>query len=102
MLLPVKALPVLVAIFLAASISSGAPIQKIQGVVVDLEQDHLWLKPDNQSEPIKFILRWKVRFDPPRLPLKGDRVRILYKHKDEGPLIYGIDYIQSPSDDSGR
>jgi hypothetical protein len=101
--LPAKALlTVLVVFLLMASVSIGAPIQRTQGVIVDLQSDHLWLKPDGQIEPHKFILKWKVRFNPPRLPLKGDRVQILYKEKDEGSVIYGLNYLQNPSDSSER
>ncbi|MBI5252050.1 MAG: hypothetical protein HY912_21355 [Desulfomonile tiedjei] len=95
-----KALPVILLLVLTASISAGAPIQRIQGVIVDLEHDLLWLRADHQPEPLKFILKWKVRFSQPRLPLKGDRVQILYKNKDEGSVIYGLNYIQNPSDSS--
>jgi hypothetical protein len=83
----------------------AAPIQQIQGVIVELEEGYLWLKPDGEAAPRKFLLRWKARFNPPKLPLKGDRVRILYKDKEEGSVIYGVDYlatapepVQSPKD----
>jgi hypothetical protein len=83
----------------------AAPIQHIQGVIVELEEGYLWLKPDGEAAPRKFLLRWKARFDPPKLPLKGDRVLILYKDKEEGSVIYGVDYLttapepaQSPKD----
>ncbi len=87
---------------LIASMSAAAPIQQIQGVIVDLEHDHLWLKPDRQSETVKFLLKWNVRFNPPRLPLKGDRVQILYKNKEEGSVIYGLNYIKDSSNSSER
>jgi hypothetical protein len=86
-------------------LSLAAPIQQIQGVIVELEEGYLWLKPDGEGVPRKFLLRWKARFDPPKLPLKGDRVLILYKDKEEGSVIYGVDYLttapeaaQSPKD----
>ncbi|MGO9569029.1 MAG: hypothetical protein ACLP5H_15955 [Desulfomonilaceae bacterium] len=71
----------------------AAPIQQIRGVILGLEEGYLWLKPDGEPAPRKFLLRWKARFDPPKLPLKGDRVRILYKDKEEGSVIYGVDYL---------
>jgi hypothetical protein len=90
----------------------AAPIQQIQGVIVELEEGYLWLKPEGEAAPRKFLLRWKARFNPPKLPLKGDRVLILYKDKDEGSVIYGVDYLttapepaQPPKDrvpDKGR
>jgi hypothetical protein len=73
----------------------AAPIQQIQGVIVELEEGYLWLKPDGEAAPRKFLLRWKARFNPPKLPLKGDRVRILYKDKEEGSVIYGVDYLST-------
>lgn len=76
----------------------AAPIQKIQGTIVELEEGYLWLKPDGEPAPRKFVLRWKARFDPPKLPLKGDRVLILYKDKDEGSVIYGVDYLATPAE----
>ncbi|MGB6066410.1 MAG: hypothetical protein WBG50_16535 [Desulfomonilaceae bacterium] len=87
-------------IFILAAIFAGmaqstlaAPIQKIQGVIVELEEGYLWLKPDGEQTPRKFILRWKARFNPPKLPLKGDRALILYKDKEDGSVIYGVDYL---------
>jgi hypothetical protein len=73
----------------------AAPIQQIRGVIVELEEGFLWLKPDDESTPRKFLLRWKARFNPPKLPLKGDRVLILYKDKEEGSVIYGVDYLST-------
>jgi hypothetical protein len=99
-LLPVKIVPAVLIVLLIASTSAAAPIQQMQGVIVDLEHDHLWLKPDRQSEAVKFILKWNVRFNPPRLPLKGDRVQILYKNKEEGSVIYGLNYIKDFSNSS--
>jgi hypothetical protein len=72
-----------------------APIQQVKGIVVEVEEGFLWLKPDGESVPRKFILRWKARFTPPKFPLKGDRVLILYKDKEEGSVIYGVDYLTS-------
>jgi hypothetical protein len=76
----------------------AAPIQQIQGVIVELEEGFLWLKPDGEAAPRKFLLRWKARFNPPKLPLKGDRVQILYKDKEEGSVIYGVDYLTTVSE----
>ncbi len=100
--MPAKGILTVLVFLLMASVSAGAPIQRIQGMIVDLQSDHLWLKADGQAKPHKFILNWKVRFNPPRLPLKGDRVQILYKEKDEGSVIYGLNYLQHPSDSSER
>jgi hypothetical protein len=97
-----KALPILIIFLLIASISAADPIQRIEGVIVDMNHDLLWLKPDNQQETLKFWLRWNVRFNPLRLPLKGDRVQILYKNKEEGLVIYGLNYIQNSSDSSDQ
>ncbi|MEW6138216.1 MAG: hypothetical protein AB1733_08290 [Thermodesulfobacteriota bacterium] len=73
----------------------AAPIQKIQGVIVDVGEGYLWLKPDDGSESRKFILRWKAQFIPPKLPLEGDRVLLLYKDKAEGAIVYGVKYLGS-------
>jgi hypothetical protein len=73
----------------------AAPIQQVRGVIVELEEGFLWLKPDDESTPRKFLLRWKARFNPPKLPLKGDRVLILYKDREEGSVIYGVDYLST-------
>lgn len=81
--------------FACACPASAAPIQVIQGVIVELEEGFLWLKPDDQSRARKFLLRWKARFTPPKLPLKGDHVKLLYKDKEEGAVIYGMNYLKS-------
>ncbi|AFM25116.1 hypothetical protein Desti_2434 [Desulfomonile tiedjei DSM 6799] len=87
---------------LIAIIANGAPIQIVDGVIVDVKDENVWIvaKGDAQ-QPRKFLLRWNARFDPPRLPLKGDRVRVLYKDKDEGAVIYGLNYLQTPWEVSG-
>jgi hypothetical protein len=82
-------------VFTLVGLSRAAPIQEIQGVIVELEEGFLWLRPDDNSAPRKFILRWKARFNPPKLPLKGDHVQILYKDKEEGAVIYGLNYLKS-------
>jgi hypothetical protein len=84
-----------VIVFTWVCLSAAAPIQKIQGVIVELEEGFLWLKPDDRSAPRKFILGWKARFNPPKLPLKGDHVQILYKDKEEGAVIYGLNYLKT-------
>lgn len=71
----------------------AAPIQRIQGVITEVGEGYLWLRPDHASRPRKFILRWKARFIPPKLPLKGDHVQILYKDKEQGAVIYGVNYL---------
>jgi hypothetical protein len=87
---------ILTAVFLCLTYAAFAtPIQQIRGVIVELEEGFLWLKPDDGSAPRKFLLRWKAKFDPPKLPLKGDRVLILYKDKEEGSIIYGVDYLST-------
>jgi len=82
------------------SVSPAAPIQRIQGVITEVGEGFLWLRPEGQSSNRKFILRWKARFVPLKLPLKGDRVLILYKDKDEGAVIYGVNYLPPEFDDS--
>jgi hypothetical protein len=77
------------------SVAFSAPIQKIRGVITEVEEGILWLKPDGESTLRKFNLRWKARFVPPKLPLKGDHVLILYKEKEEGAVIYGVNYLST-------
>lgn len=73
------------------------PIQRMQGVIEEVEEGHVWVIPEDGTARRKFILRWKARFSPPKLPLKGDRVLILYKDKEEGAVIYGLKYLNVPS-----
>ncbi len=90
-------------IVLCAAPAHADPIKKVQGTITEVEEGFLWLKPDGEASPRKFVLRWKARFVPPRLPLKGDRVLILYKDKEEGAVIYGVDYLSdSGSADPGE
>lgn len=70
------------------------PIRKITGAIVEIEEGYVWVVPDGQTDPLKFVLKWKVRFRPPRLPIKGDRAVLLYKNKDEGRVIYGVNYLR--------
>jgi hypothetical protein len=79
------------------SIAIAAPIQRIEGVISKVGEGYLLLKLDSGSER-KFILRWKAKFMPPKLPLEGDRVLLLYKDKDEGSIIYGVNYLGLASD----
>lgn len=91
------------AIVVAAESSGNAsPIQRVQGVVTEVGEGFLLLRPDGQESRMKFILRWKARFVPPKVPFAGDRVLILYKDKEEGAVIYEVDYLQSsPAASSG-
>lgn len=93
----------------AVGLSAAEPIKRIQGIVKEVGEGFLLLVPDDQSGTLRFLLRWKARFIPPKLPLDGDRVLIFYKDKPEGSIIYGINYLDAPesgeppnSDDSLR
>jgi len=85
-------------VFGVAFISKAAPIQRVQGVITEVGEGYLLLKPDGQASRLKFILRWKARFVPPKVPLAGDRVLILYKDKEEGAVIYEVNYLPSGSE----
>lgn len=74
-----------------------APIEKIQGVIAEVGEGFLLVKPDGETGVRKFILRWKARFVPPKLPLKGDHVLVLYKSKEEGAVIYALNYLKTSS-----
>ncbi len=84
-------------VFWIAGAACGAPIQKVQGIITEVGEGFLWVQPDDQSPRLRFILRWKARFVPPKLPLKGDRVEIWYKDKEQGKVIYGINYLPGKS-----
>lgn len=73
---------------------TAAPIQEVEGVILEVGEGYLIVRVDAQTEPRKFILRWRAKFVPPKLPLKGDRVEILYKDKDEGAVIYELNYLK--------
>ncbi len=88
----------IVILLTVVSLSAADPIQKIKGVITDVGEGYLWLKPAGTTGPLKFILQWKAEFVPPKLPLKGDRVLILYKDKDAGAVIYGVRYLVPGSD----
>lgn len=87
-----SALLVLCSTFLAYA----DPIQRMQGVIEGVEEGYLWVRPEDRTALRKFILRWKAQFIPPKLPLKGDRVLILYKNKENGAVIYGLKYLGVP------
>lgn len=93
------ALPIMVLLAILLTLDCAAlatPIQRIQGVITEVGEGFLWLKPDGDAAPQKFILRWKARFVPLKLPLKGDRVLILYKDRDGTAVIYGVNYLPPP------
>jgi hypothetical protein len=79
-------------------VAYASPILRVQGVISEVGEGFILLVPDGAASPRKFILRWKARFVPPKLPLEGDRVLILYKDKDEGAVIYGVEYLGPPAD----
>jgi len=99
--IPAAFLLVAVILQVLAEQSYAAPIQRIQGVIAEVGEGYLLLEPDDRSGPRKYILRWKARFTPPKLPIKGDRVLILYKDKDQGSVIYGVNYL-GPARDRGK
>ncbi len=74
--------------------SAADPVKRIQGTVKEVGEGFLLLVPDDTSPVRKFILRWKARFVPPKLPLSGDHVLIFYKDKPEGLVIYGMNYLE--------
>jgi len=78
-------------------LSAADPIQRVQGVIKEVGEGFLLLVPDGRSVTQRFLLRWKARFVPPKLPLDGDRVLIFYKDKPEGSIIYGINYLDAES-----
>lgn len=94
----------LVALFVMAPGSSlethADPIQRIKGLITDVGEGYLWLKPEDGSAARRLVLRWKARFIPRKLPLEGDRVLIMYKDKEEGAVIYGVEYL-SPDQGAG-
>lgn len=85
-------------LLMACQTAIADPIKRIEGTIVDFDDRYLWIVPDGQNDPVRFIMRWKVRFQPPRLPIKGDHVVLLYKNKDEGRIIYGVDYLKMSTD----
>ncbi len=101
MKLPVLLYAALVVVALFSNVYPGevtaAPIQKIQGIITEVGEGYLRLEPAQPGRPQnrRFILRWKAQFIPPKLPLKGDRVLLLYKDKEIGAVIYGVRYLPS-------
>jgi len=81
-------------LFAEVGLSAADPIHRIKGTVKEVGEGFLLLVPDDQSATLKFILRWKARFVPPKLPLSGDHVEIFYKDKPEGLVIYGVNYLE--------
>jgi len=88
----------LAVVLVLPSVANASPILRVQGVIGEVGEGFILLVPDGGGSPLRFILRWKARFVPPKLPLEGDRVLILYKDKDEGAVIYGVEYLGSPAD----
>jgi len=86
-------------IILFTAVAGATSIQRVEGTVSEVEEGYLLVKPDGQEKTIRLVLRWKARFVPPKLPLKGDRVLVLYKDKPEGAVIYEIRYQK---DGAGR
>ncbi len=78
---------------LCASPAAASPIQKVTGIITEVGEGFVLVKPDDESPVRRFLLRWKARFEPPKLPLKGDRVLVFYKDKPEGAVIYGVQYL---------
>ncbi|MFC1834633.1 hypothetical protein ACFL2Q_07860 [Thermodesulfobacteriota bacterium] len=93
LILTVICLTVLLAVFVTPAYL--APIQRIEGVITNVGEGFIMLQPEGETTKRKFILRWKARFVPPKLPLEGDRVLILYKDKPDGAIIYGVEYLSS-------
>jgi F0F1-type ATP synthase alpha subunit len=89
--------PLALAIVLLAIALSvyAAPIQRFQGTILEVGEGFLIVTPDDKSSSKKFLLRWKAHFVPPKLPLKGDHVLILYKDKEEGAVIYQLNYLNA-------
>jgi len=77
------------------SISYSEPVRRITGVITEVGDGFIRLIAKNELEPQKYLLPWKTRFIPPKLPLKGDHVTILYKMKEEGLVIYALEYSRT-------
>lgn len=80
------------------TISYPEPVRRVNGVVTEVGDGFIWFIAENQSEPKKYLLPWKTRFIPPKLPLKGDHATILYKVRKEGLVVYGLEYSTSTSE----
>jgi hypothetical protein len=98
----IRALCVAALFFHAAGSVHATPIEKIQGVIIEVGEGFLLVTPKGETEARKFILRWKAQFVPPKLPLKGDRVLVLYKNKEDGALIYALHYLKTTPGSSGE
>lgn len=95
----VKLIVSALAVFLVmGQIAHAAPIKRISGLIVEIEEDYLWVIPEGKNVPIRFVLKWKTHFSPARLPLKGDHVMVLYKNKDEGRVIYGLNFLKTTAE----
>jgi len=80
---------------LMVSAAHATPIQRVQGTILEVEEGFLIVNPDDGSQALKLLLRWKAHFVPPKLPLKGDHVLILYKAKEDGLVIYEVRYLKA-------
>ena len=85
---------IILLLFAKVGLSAADPIHRIKGTVKEVGEGFLLLTPDDHSAVRKFVLRWKARFVPPKLPLSGDHVLIFYKYKPEGLVIYGVNYLE--------
>jgi len=94
-------LALVVALLLLVHSVHAAPIQRFQGTILEVGEGFLIVAPGDKSPPKKFLLRWKAQFVPPKLPLKGDHVLVLYKDKEEGAVIYGLHYLNT-TPEAGR
>ncbi len=78
---------------LCVGVAAASPIQKVAGIITEVGEGFVLVKPDDESPVRRFLLRWRARFDPPKVPLKGDRVLVFYKDKPEGAVIYRVQYL---------
>lgn len=98
-----KSIVLCLGVFIVSAVLGGIsahadPILKVRGTIVEVGEGDLLLRADGEPVPRRFLLRWKVKFkpptfDPPKLPLKGDRVELWYKDKPEGAIIYHVNYL---------
>jgi hypothetical protein len=101
-----RALVLTVVVTWIVSAAYAAPIQRVQGIIHEVGEGFILLNPDDGSKPLKLLLRWKAHFVPPKLPLPGDQVLVLYKARDEGLVVYEVNYLkiapeQLPSPSTG-
>lgn len=90
-----RALVLTAALSLIVSAAYAAPIRRVQGTIQRVGEGFILLKPDDGSKQLKLLLRWKAHFVPPKLPLPGDRVLVLYKPREEGLVVYGVNYLKN-------